>query len=387
MDNTLQGNLKSFRLPEILTFLNMGEKTGTLHLFHDKKELRIFFDRGAVVFATSNEEKFRLAAVLVRKKKITEENWKRLEGLMLQQGEKFGKVAVAEEILTEKELQKYLKLQVSEIIFGGFEWDEGKFHFTDGLELPDFAVTISIDLTNLVMECTRRIDEWTYFSAQFPSDQIVFRLAANMEAQKKINLSLEEWKILFLINGKRTLEQICSESTDDPLDVYRVVYGLFVNRLLEIVESPAEAAQGWTTLATEGDDTSLLLSPDATLSYQDVLKVTLARLTLTEPGIQSRTVPLISDQYLIGRQMGTDIHISDPSISSVHARIFKGPEGYFLEDLNSRNGTFLNGTRIDRKLLKDKDSIQIGSTNLVYNIVYEVKPLSGMPDQVPVSPS
>ncbi len=310
-----------------------------------------------------------------------------MEGLMPRQGEKFGKIAVTEGLLTEKELQRYLKVQVSEIIYSAFEWGEGEFQFSDSFQLPDFAVTISLDLVNLVMEGTRRIEEPAFFSTQVPSDQVVFRLTSDLDAQKKLNLSLEEWKIVFLINGKRTLQQICGESTADQHDVYRVVYGLFLNHLLEIGEVPAETSQGWTTLATDGDDTALLLSTGATLSYQDVLKVTLARLTLTEPGMDSRIVPLIGEQYLIGRQMGTDIHLSDPSISSIHARIFKGPEGYFLEDLNSRNGTSINGTRIDRQLLKDNDSIQIGSTNLVYNIVYEIKPLSGMPDEVPVNPS
>ena len=73
--------------------------------------------------------------------------------------------------------------------------------------------------------------------------------------------------------------------------------------------------------------------------------------------------------------MGNEVHISDPSISNVHARVFKGPEGYVLEDLNSRNGTFINGRRIDRKLLLENDVIMVGNTQLVYNIVYEVKRL------------
>lgn len=385
METALQGSLQSFKPPGILTLLSMSEKTGCLHLQNGKAEAFIYLDRGSVVFATSNEERFRLAGVLMKKQKISEVQWKRLEEIMTRQGEKFGKVAVAEGILTEKELRNYLKIQVSEILYNCLSWNDGRFVFDEGLTLPGFAVTISIDLTNLLMEGARRIDEWVHFSKLLPDNQIVFRLAGNFESQKRINLSLDEWKILFLINGKRTLEQICSESTEEPLEVYRVVYGLYVNQFLEpsddLPRRTTAPIQEASTQSYTVDDTRLLVSPEAQLSYQDVLKVTLARLVLQEQQEQeTRTFPLVGDQYMIGRQPGADIHIADPNISSVHARIFKGPEGYFLEDLNSRNGTFINGTRIDRRLLHDKDSIQVGKTNLVYNIVYEIKPLSGLKD-------
>src|SRR5207247_643253 len=97
---------------------------------------------------------------------------------------------------------------------------------------------------------------------------------------------LDEWKILFLINGKRTLEEICQESTEEPLEVYRVIYGLYVNQFLEPCEEVPARSMAPVEEAITGnypvDDTRLLVSPDAQLSYQDVLKVTLARLVLHE---------------------------------------------------------------------------------------------------------
>jgi hypothetical protein len=383
MEITLQGTLRFFKLSELLNFLNIGQKTGTLNVSVGQKLADIYFDTGNVVYALSNQEKYRLGSVMIRKKKIDEGVWKKLETLMVQQGEKFGKVAVEEKVLTESELQDFLKIQVSEIIYDCFTWNQGKFTFVDVMELPTYAVTISIDHANLIMEGARRITEIGYFAQNLPPKTSVLRTIGDPSNQEKINLTLDEWKILFLIDGKRTLDDVCNECSENVLDVYRLLYGLFSNKLVEVIseeelivhEMREESRRPAKVSATSKfkQDTRLLISTTAGLTYKDVLKVTLARLTLKKPDSDKKTFPLIEQEYYIGRQLGNQIHISDPSISNVHARIFKGPEGYVLEDLNSRNGTFVNGTRIDRKLLHENDAVRLGNSNFIYNIMYEVK--------------
>src|SRR5688572_30603915 len=152
MDITLQGTLESFHISEILTFLNMGEKSGTLNLLSNGKSTDIYFLNGNVVYAVSNQERMRLSAVLLRRQRIDDAGWRRLEQLMRSQGEKFGRIAVAQNVLTEEELQDFLKIQASEIIYDCFGWAVGRFMFTKAIQLPPYAVMIAIDHTNLIME-------------------------------------------------------------------------------------------------------------------------------------------------------------------------------------------------------------------------------------------
>jgi hypothetical protein len=357
----------------------MGEKSGTLKLTSGLKSADLYFDSGNVIYAASNQEDLRLAAILIRNKKIDGTMWKKLEELMTQKSEKFGRVAVEQKVLSEKDLEKFLKIQVSEIIYNCLTWDSGEFEFADSVPLPAHAVTISIDLTNLILEGARRIDDVEYFAGNLPQKNAVLRTVGDPANQEQLNLTLEEWKILFLIDGKRTLEEVCKESSANLLEIYRLLHGLFSARLIEIVPQDELTTLDESRKPVHASpskkmrmDTKLLISRAAGLSYKDVLKITLARLTLRSGGEKS-TFPLLEQEYLIGRQMGNQIHISDPSISNIHARIFKGPEGYVLEDLNSRNGTFVNGVRIDRKLLHENDAVRLGNSNFVYNIVYEVK--------------
>jgi len=76
---------------------------------------------------------------------------------------------------------------------------------------------------------------------------------------------------------------------------------------------------------------------------------------------------LNQDELLIGRVKYCDIHIEDRAVSSKHARLTvkevpyeQGGNVVLLEDLNSTNGTELNGNLVSRQLLKNGDIIKIG---------------------------
>ena len=70
------------------------------------------------------------------------------------------------------------------------------------------------------------------------------------------------------------------------------------------------------------------------------------------------------DEIIIGRDSGNDIQIDNVAVSREHARIIRGPNFYFIEDLNSTNGTFVNGKMINKKFLKEEDEILIGKHSL-----------------------
>ena len=68
----------------------------------------------------------------------------------------------------------------------------------------------------------------------------------------------------------------------------------------------------------------------------------------------------------IGRIPDNDIVIDNDAVSGRHARIVTDGDEYFIEDLNSTNGTFLNNKRIRSRKLKDDDVVVIGKHDLVF---------------------
>jgi hypothetical protein len=70
----------------------------------------------------------------------------------------------------------------------------------------------------------------------------------------------------------------------------------------------------------------------------------------------------------IGRAANNDIVVPEQTVSSQHATITIENGSFFLNDLNSTNGTFVNGTRIDKKILKSGDLIQLGGAQCKFEI-------------------
>lgn len=384
-DAVLRGDVAAFRLPDVLTLLSNARKSGTLILEHGSDQASLFFDQGALVFASSTQEQFRFGSILQRKKKITPEQRARVDEVMLRDGGRFGELAVQKGVLTEHQVRDFLKVQVSEIVFDAFLWHDGRFSFVHDTTLPPYAVTISIDLPNLIMEGARRIDEWEQCLRLLPDKSVVFRVVTTPR-DEKITLTADEWRLLFQINGQRTLEELC-QSADEPLPVYRVVYGLYANKLIEEVRGsradPADEATvhqdaphfgAESTLREEPqDDKDLLLSSDVHMAYSDVVSLTLAQLRVDSGEIAGRIFPLAEPEYLIGRHRDNGIQIPDLGVSGFHARIYRGPDGFTLEDLKSRNGTWINGTRIYHATLAHGDRVHLGQTDLVYEVLFNAE--------------
>lgn len=393
-DAVLSGSLAAFKLPEVLTFLSSTRKSGTLTLANGERESYLFFDQGSLIYAGSNQEQFRLGFILLRKKKITREQRDAIDALMQREGGRFGQLAVAQGLLTEAQLRDFLKVQVSEIVYDCFVWDGGTFRFAEENRLPSHAVTISIDLTNLIMEGARRIDEWEQCLRLLPDKNAVFRVVATPR-DEKISLTADEWKILFLINTSRTLEELCHDAEEDPFHVYRVIYGLLSNQLIETIPrevlsvddtqggalgKPTASGDatmrqaspvfgGDSTVREADDDTSLLVSSEARLSYSDVVRPIIAQILIVTGEGHGKVFPLTDSEYLVGRHRDNTIVLADLGVSSFHARIYLGTEGYVIEDLKSRNGTWLNGTRVYHATLAHGDKVHLGATDLVYEVI------------------
>ena len=117
------------------------------------------------------------------------------------------------------------------------------------------------------------------------------------------------------------------------------------------------------------DDTHEIVTPKAVQYLGHVGKVTVSRLTLVVAGKET-SFPLTRDTYTLGRHRNNDIVISDPKVSSFHARLDRGPEGFVLVDLKSRNGSYVNGERIESAQLNTGDEVRLGTAIIAYKVDY-----------------
>src|SRR6185436_19812115 len=203
MDKVLEGNLARFEVPDVLTFLNMGRRSGLLAMERPEQETKLFIRDGNPVFATSSRDDLRLGDMLIRLGKVTGPEMDRALAAHRGRGYRLGQALLAEKLLSEAELASFLKVQVSEVIFDTFEWKDGVFTFWDKVPPPATAVTLLMDLQNLIMEGSRRVDERGRLAEVFPDKNMVVEAMANPDRVKhSVTMTPEEWKVFFLLDGR-----------------------------------------------------------------------------------------------------------------------------------------------------------------------------------------
>lgn len=90
-----------------------------------------------------------------------------------------------------------------------------------------------------------------------------------------------------------------------------------------------------------------------------------AKLVVATGKNAGKTIALKRSRLLIGRADECDIRPLSDEVSRRHCAVLVEPDGIYVEDLRSRNGTFVNGLRIEsRTLLSDGDMLRIGSLEL-----------------------
>jgi sigma-B regulation protein RsbU (phosphoserine phosphatase) len=87
-------------------------------------------------------------------------------------------------------------------------------------------------------------------------------------------------------------------------------------------------------------------------------------------GTEQRTLYLDHTPFTIGRKMEKDLAIADPRVSRDHALIVSESGKFFVEDQGSKHGTFVNGERVQRKVLDRNDRLEFGARDSIYAVFH-----------------
>jgi hypothetical protein len=243
----IEGPLQDIGIHDVFQLLDLARKSGRLSVRSTARgnEGRVYFDKGAVVHATMRDNPHTLGALLKKAGKISE---KELEAATQAQTDGdarlIGEILVAQGAVTRRDVEKYTRLQIENVVFDLFSWNEGTFSFADGKEDKvkiDAAVRVSIE--SLLMEGARRIDEWSRMNDRIPGAHVIPRLAPlRQESDSYIDLRPAEWEVLTLIDGVHSLREIAAELAVSEFEVAKTVYGMLSMELVEISGHEAEAA-------------------------------------------------------------------------------------------------------------------------------------------------
>src|SRR5262252_3093736 len=83
-------------------------------------------------------------------------------------------------------------------------------------------------------------------------------------------------------------------------------------------------------------------------------------------GSEQKNIVLNRTPFTVGRKVDKDLVIADPRVSRDHAQIMQDGVEFFIEDLGSKHGTFVNGERIQRQKLERGDRLEFGARDSAY---------------------
>lgn len=253
-------------------------------------------------------------------------------------------------------------LGAEEAILDCVAWDDGTFSLQDEAVLPDGATPLGLDPAVLIEEGLRRAQAMREALGAFQPEQ-EFEVITERDEKDQISLSHDEFTVLFRIGAGRTLAALAKDLGRPMSDVIPTILKLQTGGLIREKSAPPPPPPPPAPIES---------SDATTLSSAKRLRTLAGSLT---PSGTGTVHPLLDTEYTIGRDAANTIVIPDGSVSSKHARVIKTADGFVLEDLNSRNGTFVNGERVTgTTLLNDNDVVRFGRVILTFNAATEEVP-------------
>jgi predicted transcriptional regulator len=231
---SLKGNIETFYLSSILQLLCGDKKNGVLTITEGDRKSQVYFKDGSIVYASGSRKEVRLGYLLRSKGIISAEELQNSLNLAKQRRERLGKVLVEKGYISTETLKKFIHQQVRENLYELFLWQQGEFEYVDQEVKVEEGFATSFNPLEIILEGTRRVDEWAILKKNVPHSQVVFRISKNVEQQdSSVNLTANEWRVLSLVDGRRTVQQVVADCGHDEFSVYRVLNSLISSGLIE----------------------------------------------------------------------------------------------------------------------------------------------------------
>ncbi len=261
----LEGTLKDFSLADIFQLIGLQRKTGVLTLRGKDDTVTVTFLDGKVVSADSLNRRLehRLGHVLIKTGTLTTEQLNRALEIQRETLQRLGFILTHYGIISNDSLRAALQLQILQIIYRLFRWQDGEYHFSQETTIEyDRENVVPITAESVLMEGARMIDEWPMIEKKIRSYDMVFRKKPLDEKSARLvaepervdpedsktrrakdrdgnRISRDEQLVYDLVDGESTVGEIVEASRLSEFDTNRALYDLVTRELIEEVsDSP-----------------------------------------------------------------------------------------------------------------------------------------------------
>ncbi len=230
-----EGSFGDIHIPDVLTFLDMLGKTGTLEVRHGDDLRRLYLSEGEIVFADSILGHETLAGWLLRNGRVSKQALQDARQAASEEAKAISELVKMGE-LDPSGLPASLRALVLDIIYGLFDWEEGRFQFDITEQAHGEKVVLRTSASNIIMEGTRRLDESRRTRLVIPHDE-VYPCPAG-ETPASVKLADVEEELLGHVNGKRSIADLVQLVEHDHFTTVGALHALLTTGFISISEKP-----------------------------------------------------------------------------------------------------------------------------------------------------
>jgi len=361
----VSGNLKTMHPGNLLQWLSLGQKTGTLVVTNGVVEKKVFFRRGRVISSASNDPREYLGQFLMSHGYLTEGELRKAMEVQQQSRILLGKILVMIDAISETDLVRLMRLKAEEGIYDIFLWRDGEFQFIDD-ELPPYEmIPLQVDVTGIIMEGTRRVDEWARMR-ELILDELLVPVIEHPIADDAGRDDADR-TIIGAIDGRRTIAEIILESRSSAFRVAETLFTLVREgnvRLLDLSPQKAPFVEEAPPVSEDDEVNSLLARAQSALKSKDYEKVqrllkAAQNLDPTHPKISSSVkgaqAVILSDLRSEGLSESKVPHVAK-SLDDITQMNFTPNEGFMLSRIN---GHWDIGSLIKISPIREPDAMLI----------------------------
>ena len=236
----LEGSLDAFSLPDVFALLSMTKKTGGLHLQREGARGVLFFTTGSLTGGSPDVARQVLARRLVGAGHVDDEAL--TAAVATCQGDPdVGVVRALQQsgAVDEGTVHEVLTEHLVDTVFDLLRWPDGSFAFEMDQANPD-DVGVLQSPEDAVTEARRRLEDWSKVAETVPSPSTVLTVALAPASEPA--LSREEWALLALVDGHRTVAEIVGLTGRGDYAVVSRLADLVTRGLLRAGETDGVAA-------------------------------------------------------------------------------------------------------------------------------------------------
>ncbi len=232
----LQGNLRDFSTTQLLNLVSLAKKTGAMTLEANSNAALLYFKNGKLIHASTKERQGHLAEILLEAGKVTQEQIDAIRRKTPRLTDKaLGIDLIKSGVVTQQDIVHSVKEFMLSIVYSLFSWREGHFKFQQDALPSNDRITVPLNLDNVILEGSRRIQETERLLDELP-DLSVVALRVTDKPLRDVKLTPDDWRVISHIHPRNTIEQIAQANNMDEMQIRKIVYGLLQAGLVELTK-------------------------------------------------------------------------------------------------------------------------------------------------------